>query len=155
MSLFGTLNGRLGKDAEVVTTSNGNKFVKMAVATDEYVGKERKPYWYNVTINHDVVKNMLPHLTKGRAVTVQGTTYSDLYTSSNGTTGIDRVFRANFIEFLNLGSKDNNAEAKANNGTKSDSANASMSTGGLHTNTKEVASSASSSTKDADDDLPF
>ena len=155
MSLFGTLNGRLGKDAEVVTTSNGNKFVKMAVATDEYVGKERKPYWYNVTINHDVVKNMLPHLTKGRAVTVQGTTYSDLYTSSNGTTGIDRVFRANFIEFLNLGGKDNNSDAKANNSTKSDSANASMSTGGLHTNTNEVASAASSSTKDADDDLPF
>ena len=155
MSLFGTLNGRLGKDAEVVTTSNGNKFVKMSVVTDEYVGKERKPYWYNVTINHDVVKNMLPHLNKGKAITVQGTTYSDIYTSSNGTTGIDRVFRANFIEFLNLGSKDNNSEAKANDSTKSASANSSMSTGGLRGNKNEAAVAANSSTKEPDDDLPF
>ena len=156
MSLLGTLNGRLGKDAEVITTSNGNKFVKMTVATYDYVGKERKTYWYNVTINYDVVKNMLPHLTKGKAVTVQGTTYSDLYTSSNGTMGIDRVFRANFIEFLNLGGKDNNnGEAKTNDNQKSDSANASMSTGALRSATKEVAAVATGASAEVEDDLPF
>ena len=109
------LNGRLGADAEVKTGKNGNQFLSMRVATDEFKNGNKSTAWFNVVADaSDRHMKMLQYLTKGKLVGIVGTETVDLFTNKNGEPQISRDIRAFNIDFVNIGNKEN-AEGSTTN----------------------------------------
>ena len=67
------LIGRLGKDAELLTSNRGTQYMKFTMATNRNVGKEERTEWHNVTVwNEKLVENLHPYLTKGKQIYLEG-----------------------------------------------------------------------------------
>ena len=70
------VTGRLGRDAKIYTSSNGNRFITFSIASNTKVKKnEENTYWWDVVVpSHSVerYKNMVEYLTKGSSVIVTG-----------------------------------------------------------------------------------
>ena len=79
------LNGRLGADAEVKMGKNGNQFLSMRVATDEFKNGTKGTAWFNVIADaSERNMKMVQYLTKGRMLNIVGTETVDLFTNKNG-----------------------------------------------------------------------
>lgn len=63
-----TFIGNLGKDAEVVTVSNGRELTKLTLGVDQ--GKNKGTVWVDVLAPNN--PNLMPYLTKGTPLLVQG-----------------------------------------------------------------------------------
>ena len=59
--MIGNIIGRLGKDAESITSKNGSTFVRYSLASDEYNSetKQRETVWYSVIDSTDFGKKNL------------------------------------------------------------------------------------------------
>lgn len=88
-----TLSGRVGKEPEVRTMSNGKKFVTFALATTETLTgytrgtteKVEKTEWHKVTIfNQYFVKMVESSLSKGDTVMLEGKLNTTKYTDKTG-----------------------------------------------------------------------
>lgn len=71
--------GNLGKDPEFRTFQNGGRIANMAVATSErWKDKtsgdwKEKVEWHRITVQNDhILDNVLPHLSKGTKVYIEG-----------------------------------------------------------------------------------
>ncbi|RMG78920.1 MAG: single-stranded DNA-binding protein [Chloroflexi bacterium] len=61
--------GRLGRNAEIVTTQNGNEFIKFSLAVDTRNGTS----WYSCMLRHNTYhQNVLPYLQKGKQILAEG-----------------------------------------------------------------------------------
>lgn len=96
------LIGNLGKDAQVVESMNGRKFLSFSVAANGYRNGEQKTSWYSV-IWFNYTENMVKYLTKGKSVVVVGELDADMRTDNNGVARIDRTVVADSVTFLNTG----------------------------------------------------
>lgn len=72
------LNGRLGKDAEVKSGSNGGQYAMLSVATDESYKDQagnwqKKTTWHVCFLNGDRASKITSFLKKGTPVSIQGT----------------------------------------------------------------------------------
>lgn len=144
---FTTFIGRLGADAEVKTSQNGNQYVSMRVAKNYYDG-ERKTVWVNVTLFGDRAIKMKEYLKKGSAVVLYGEITPSLGKTKAGEAAIFFDMTADRFEFPNVGNS---------GGTQSDSAEQ-ANFGQFKRNEEEVAAApAPAGTSDASgaDDLPF
>ena len=101
--------GRLGADAEMRTSKNGNAFVAFRVATDEYRNGNNETVWMNVSDNTDKTKKMSQYLTKGKMVCVYGTESVSIYHDKNGAPQVSRDIWSDRVDFVNAGNS-NNAE---------------------------------------------
>ena len=81
------VTGRLGRDAKIYTSSNGNRFITFSIASNTKVKKnEENTYWWDVVVpSHSVerYKNMVEYLTKGSSVIVQGELDPEIYYDNN------------------------------------------------------------------------
>ena len=93
------VDGRLGKDAEVKVSQNGDKYLKFSLANRVYKNGKEDTVWYDVITSDVRFLNKLPeHLKKGSYVIVTGhldvtvrTVDSKIFTNL--------TVRANSIEF--------------------------------------------------------
>jgi len=71
------LNGRLGKDAEVKTGSNGGQYSMLSIATDESYKDQsgqwqKKVTWHTAFLNGERAGKVSAYLKKGTPVSIQG-----------------------------------------------------------------------------------
>lgn len=96
-----TIIGNLGSDAQTRTLANGKQLMTFNVA----VSTKNSTVWYSVASN--LIEGVLPYLTKGRQVYVQGRPEFKVY---NGTPDIS-VY-ADHIELVGRGEEKPNEEKK-------------------------------------------
>jgi single-stranded DNA-binding protein len=66
-----TIIGRLAKDARIVETQNGTKFISFAIAANSKINNVDKTTWYDVRqFNYN--EKMVPYYTKGSSLVVIG-----------------------------------------------------------------------------------
>lgn len=137
-------NGRLGADSELKTSKNGNQFLTMRVATDEFNNGETTTTWVNVVWTGERAVKMVEHMKKGSLVEVHGVLRTSLYKTKNGDSAISHDVFADRVDFISGGKSGatQSSEAVADTGT--------------FKKTEKVAVAAAASTSESDnDDLPF
>lgn len=95
-----TLIGRIGRDATVYETANGNKFIAFSLAADGRVKGQTVTSWYDI-ITFDVGKyeRMLPYMTKGSSMVVVGELYAEVEKGSDNIVRCRRTVTADLIKF--------------------------------------------------------
>ena len=83
------LIGRLGADPEVKETANGNKMVRLSLATNEsYLNskKERveETNWHNLLLWGNLAASTEKHLQKGDSMAIEGRLKNNSYTDKDG-----------------------------------------------------------------------
>ena len=117
--IYVDFNGRLGADAELKNAKNGNQFLSMRAATDEFNGGERTTTWINVLWSGERSVKMAEYMKKGTHVSVHGTLKASTYKTKNGESAVSLdVFadRVDFVGSSNSGSTQP-TEAVAETGT--------------------------------------
>ena len=100
-----TIDGRLGRDAEIKTTPSGVKYVRFSVANTSYVEGKDETIWFDVTsFDTHVIERQIEYLKKGKAVYVSGPLNVKVK-SVNGNNYVNYYIRANSIELSNIGRK--------------------------------------------------
>lgn len=95
-----TLIGRLGRDAAIRETQEGNKIVSFTMAVNGRFRGTEKTSWYDVsTFNYERYRNMVKYLTKGSLAIVTGDLDADLEKGNDGVTRCRRYVTADSIEF--------------------------------------------------------
>jgi len=67
-----SIAGNIGKDAEVRRTQDGTAIVGWSVAVEDRGGKEKRTYWFDVSLWGKRGEALAPYLTKGGRVAVSG-----------------------------------------------------------------------------------
>lgn len=153
--------GRLGADAEVLTSKNGNEFLSMRVATDDYSNGERGTQWLRVRYSNPVVAKVKGYMTKGKMVHVFGTLSASTYVNKNGETVISFDVMADRVSFVSVGSGgEQKPEVETVDASKfsTDDAPVQKEAEKQKAKAKEVVGSVAtkvSTASDDDDDLPF
>lgn len=119
-----TIDGRIGKDAEVLKTQGGKSYIRFSLANDSFVNGANQTEWFDITsFDNFIVESRIKFLKKGRYVIVNGTLNSEVH-SRNGKIYLNQYVTANNIEFPSFGTKkEENNEVQVSTytgGTKSD-----------------------------------
>lgn len=106
-------NGRLGKDAELVTTTSGAQFLRFLVANNSYNKNEgEKTDWVDVTcFDPFIIKTKQAILKKGTYVIVSGELEVSTAVAQDGRVFVNQRVNANFVEVPNFGKSDSGATA--------------------------------------------
>lgn len=67
-----TIAGRIGRDAELRSTNNGDQVAGFTVAVDSRKGREKVTNWWRVSLWGKRAESLSPYLLKGASVTVTG-----------------------------------------------------------------------------------
>ena len=117
------VTGRLGRDAKIYTSSNGNRFITFSIASNTKVKKnEENTYWWDVVVpSHSVerYKNMVEYLTKGSSVIVQGELDPEIYDDNNNKAHLRLTISAVSIQFNSVSKQDSNGQSNTNSGNSS------------------------------------
>ena len=112
------VTGRLGSDAKIYRSSNGNRFITFSIASNTRVKKnEENTYWWDVVVpSHSVerYKNMVEYLTKGSAVIVQGELDPEIYYDNNNKAHLRLTISAVSIQFNSVSKQDTNGQSNTN-----------------------------------------
>lgn len=84
MAIYAYALGRLGKDAEMKMTKDGKAMISFSVATDRGTGESRQTDWINCSWYSQSAEKILPFMTKGRQVLVQGEISNRIWTDKSG-----------------------------------------------------------------------
>jgi single-strand DNA-binding protein len=138
--------GRLGADAELIKGENGT-FLSFRMAVDDGKNKngDKLTSWFRVTLNGDRATKLAEYLTKGKLVNVIGTEKVGIYNAKDGTQQVSRDISANNVEFISVGS----------GSTTSDTTTTEITTGKFVEKPLVKTTTAASSAKEPEDDLPF
>lgn len=109
--MIGTILGRLGRDAEISTTSGGTQYVKFTLAENVYRNGKDETIWYDI-VSYDpfVVKTQMKVLKKGSFAIVVGDVDTKVNVAKNGSIYINQHITASSIKIPYLG----NGERKTN-----------------------------------------
>lgn len=136
-------DGRLGADAEILTSKNGVKYVRFRVANNSFVNGQEKTDWFDVrSYDNYTVEHASKLLTKGRYVIVNGA-FSVEVSTKDGKVWVNQNVTANSIATPSFGSK--KEESMEEPSAMKPEANEKK---------EEVVSLAAAASVD-DDDLPF
>ena len=99
------LIGRLGKDPEVRSTSNGSPIANLRIATDEsYVDKEGnkvdRTEWHTVVVFQRQAENCQTYLRKGSLVFVEGSLQTRKWQDQQGQDRYTTEIKAHRVQFL-------------------------------------------------------
>lgn len=133
--------GRLGADSEVKTSKNGNQFVSMRVASNDYANGETTTTWVNVLWAGERALKMAQYMKKGSMVSINGPLQMSTYTTKAGESAISIDVFADRVDFVNSGTSG-----------QTQSSEATVETGTLKKKEEVVAAAPAAS---AIDDLPF
>lgn len=113
-----TITGRIGKNAEVITSKTGTKWAKFSVAVNEYRNRENKTYWFDVTMSMESISDKLfQSLVKGRLVVVTGDfDLENIVSAKNGKMYVNLRMRGYQVHFISTNSQSNK---DSNDGTAS------------------------------------
>ena len=116
-----TLIGRLGRDAAIRETQEGNKIVSFTMAVNSRFRGVDKTSWYDVsTFNYERYRNMIKYLTKGSQVVVLGDLDADVEEGKDGKIRCRRYVTADSIEFNSNGtSGSTNSDKTEETGSRS------------------------------------
>ena len=143
--LYTEVTGRLGADSELKTSKNGNQYVTMRIASNEYVNGENVTTWVRVLWPGERAVKMQEHMKKGSHVSVRGTLRASLYDNKNGEKAISIDIFADRVDFVSSGSGSTQSnESVSETGTFKRQEAATVAAA-----TQEVAAAS------GDDDLPF
>ena len=78
--------GRLGRDAELRTTTSGKSVLGFAVANDIGFGDKKTTLWIDCAMWGDRGEKIARFLTKGQEVAIQGEVSPKAFTKKDGTT---------------------------------------------------------------------
>ena len=78
--------GRLGKDAELRRTQNGDPVLGFNVAVDDGYGQNKRTLWFRCSVWGKRAEALSDHLKKGSAVTVSGDLSTDEYEGKTNIT---------------------------------------------------------------------
>lgn len=107
------ITGRLGSDAEIKQTKQGQNYISFRIANNEYGDAENDTHWYRVTSFNNRYVNMSKYLKKGSAVIIIGDYKDELYQNNEGRCMISRDIVANVINFNETSPRQDN---NGNNG---------------------------------------
>lgn len=153
------IDGRIGKDAEVLSTNGGTKYVKFSLANNYYANKETKTEWFEV-ISYDkfIIESLSPYLTKGKPIFVIGTPSARISIDKTGKVWLNQDINARVIEFIEGGAKKEDTPLKEG-ATSSSEKEATVQPNDISNFNpgKEVVSPAPKNNSESfdDDDLPF
>lgn len=113
------LLGRLGKEAEIKTSSNGTAYCHITLVTNEYGVKKNgeqfeKSQWHKISVWGDLTKQLQRRGNKESLWLIQGTILYNQYENKNGDQHYTCEIRASRLMFL--------MESKALNKEKKESA---------------------------------
>lgn len=149
--IYSDFNGRLGADSELATFKNGNKYVAMRVASNDYSNGENVTTWINVKWSGDRAIKMQEYMKKGTFVNVHGALRVSMYSTKSGEKAISVDVYADRVDFVGGGSGNTQSnDAVTETGTFKNAANTEKLTKEAETKA-EVKAAASSDV----DDLPF
>lgn len=103
-----TLIGRLGRDARLVETQKGTKFIGFPVAVNSYSKGVEKTVWYEI-IHLNYNEKMVPYLKKGTSVIVVGDLEVDNEVANDGKTYLRRNVLADSVAFNSFGQGSSNS----------------------------------------------
>lgn len=105
--------GRLGADAEVKTSKNGNQFLSMRVASNDYVNGENATTWVNVVWGGERAIKMAQHMKKGSMVSINGPLRTSTYTTKSGENAVSVDVFADRVDFVNSGNSGQTQSSEA------------------------------------------
>lgn len=96
-----TIDGRIGRSAEVFEGKTGVKYARFSLANSEYRNKEVTTTWFDITTTNEfIVEKLAPYLTKGKYVIISGDLETrDLVTVKNGKVYVNLRVKATSIHF--------------------------------------------------------
>lgn len=96
-----TIDGHIGKSAEVIEGKTGIKYARFSLANTEYRNKETTTTWFDITTTNEIiVEKLVPYLTKGKYVIVSGDMETrDLVTVKNRKVYVNLRVKATSIHF--------------------------------------------------------
>lgn len=136
--------GRLGADSELKTSKNGNKFLSLRVASNDFIGGENITTWISVLWSGERAVKMAEHMKKGSQVTIHGTPKYSLYKTKSGESAIDVTVFADRVDFVSNGTSGGTQSNDVSDVGKSKAEE-----------TKRAEEALTNNTQTEDDDLPF
>jgi single-strand DNA-binding protein len=100
-----TIVGSLGRDAEL-RDAKGTPVVSFSIASNEGYGDKKTTTWTRVSFFGHRAEKVIPFLIKGKSVACRGSLSLREYTGKDGTTKTSLELRADDIELLGGGNKD-------------------------------------------------
>lgn len=150
------IDGRIGKDAEVLTTNGGRKYVKFSLANNFYRNKETKTDWFEVVSYDDfVVEKLAPMLTKGKYIFVIGEFNIQVAFDRSGRPWINQDINAISIQFPNIGTKKEESSTEDSINNFAPAAQEMQKEKKVDAVPEVPSSSENSNGDDDDDELPF
>lgn len=109
------ITGNLGKDAEIITSKAGKKFMSFSVANNEKRGDETITTWFNCVIFNEkmVAGKIVDYLKKGTKVLVSGKYRPDIWIQDDGTALISHNFTVFELDFMGTASQADTTAAPA------------------------------------------
>ena len=95
---------RIGKDARVIESKNG-QFMSMDVVVIDKINGEEKATWVRVTSNKSNHVNLTQYLTKGKVIFITGNVSSRSWNDKEGSAQSQLTVSASKIDFLNFGKR--------------------------------------------------
>lgn len=103
-----TFAGRVGQDAELITTPSGQSLCKFSLAVDRFK-KDQGPIWLRVSVWGKQAENLTQYITKGKQLSVSGSIDLRSYETKSGESRTDLVLSAQNITLMGGGGKEEEA----------------------------------------------
>ena len=116
--IYSNFTGRVAKKAKLIDGVNG-QFLSMDLAVNDYSKGEETTQWVRVQSSDPAHLKLAEYFTKGRILTIQGNVKIDQWEGKDGTPHAQLRVHAKYIDFLNIGKKQEGANAAANAATDS------------------------------------
>ena len=114
--IYSNFTGRVAKKAKLIDGVNG-QFLSMDMAVNDYSKGEEVTQWVRVQSSDPAHLKLAEFFTKGRILTIQGISKIDQWEGKDGTPHAQLRVHAKYIDFLNIGKKQEGANATANAAT--------------------------------------
>lgn len=95
-----SITGRLGKDAEILSTSAGDKVLKFSVGVSTGWGEKKITTWYNCSQWSKSCEKIAQYMTKGKQIAVSGEPSLRKYTTNKNEQGYSLEIRVNTITLI-------------------------------------------------------
>lgn len=105
MSLM-TITGRLGRDAELKTTTNGTKVLSFSIADDIGWGDKKRTQWIGCALFGDRAEKLAQYMTKGSMVECYGVPSARAWKNKDGEPQASLELTVSEVKLHGGGSKD-------------------------------------------------
>lgn len=149
-----TIDGRLGRNAELKTTSGGTKYLKFVIANNEFEHGETITNWYDViTYQPFAIEKQLELLTSGTYVIINGSAKEEVNVK-DGKVYLNRSINASNIYVPSFKKKDDD-EQELSTFTASTKTNKTVKETPAPIKEEKVTTQIVTDENEGDDDLPF